>query len=117
MRNDIGFEGVIITDTIEMNSIDPEGFSKTEKCQFGMGLPLPGTIARVTKEALDAGCDIIMHSDCSRNFQDTLDMMEAAPVLDEARVEWLVNKMTVTKTAHGFDPVKAKARLAELLQF
>lgn len=116
LRNEVGFEGVIVTDTIEMNSIWPEGFSKTEKCHFGMGLPLPGTLALMTRQSLDAGCDLVMHSDCSRNFQDTLDTLEAAPILSDEKAAWLVNKMTVTKTAADFDRDVAMQRLNALLQ-
>lgn len=115
LRDKVGFEGVIITDTIEMNSLWQEGFSKTEKCQFGMGLPLDGTIARLTQKSLEAGCDIVLHSDCSRNFKDTLDMLESAPVLDEAKAAWLLNKMSMTADNTAFDRESALSRLAALM--
>jgi beta-N-acetylhexosaminidase len=95
IRHDIGFEGVLVADTIEMNAIWPQGFSTTARDQFGMGLPLPGTLASLTRAALDAGCDLVMHSDCSRDFAHTLEVLEAAPTLSEERARWLIDKMTV----------------------
>lgn len=95
IRRDIGFKGVLVADTIEMNGIWPEGFSKTERDQFGMGLPLAGTLAKITKDVLDAGCDLVMHSDCSRDFAHTLEVLEAAPVLDAAKAQWLLDAMTI----------------------
>ncbi len=103
LRDQVGFKGVIIADTIEMNAIYPEGFSTTERDQFGMGLPLPGTLAFVTKETLNAGCDIVMHSDCSRNFDHTVDVLEAAPAFDAAKADMILRKMTVNPSISGFD--------------
>lgn len=95
IRKVIGFEGVLVADTIEMNAIWPEGFSKTARDQFGMGLPLPGALTKITKDVLGAGVDLVMHSDCSRDFAHTLEVLEAAPVLDAAKAKWLLDSMTV----------------------
>jgi beta-N-acetylhexosaminidase len=95
IRRDIGFKGVLVADSIEMNSVWPQGFSNTERDQFGMGLPLPGTLAFVTRAALEAGCDLVMHSDCSRAFEHTIQILEAAPVLAEERARWLFETMSV----------------------
>jgi beta-N-acetylhexosaminidase len=95
IRNEIGFEGVLIADSIEMNSVWPQGFSTTARDQFGMGLPLPGTLAFVTKAALQAGCDLVMHSDCSRDFAHTLEILDAAPSLAPDRADWLIGKLAV----------------------
>jgi len=100
IRADLGFQGVLIADSIEMNSIWPPGFSSTARDQFGMGLPLPGTLAFVTRAALEAGCDLVMHSDCSRDFAHTVEILEAAPTLTDARAEWLLGKLTVTAKTH-----------------
>jgi beta-N-acetylhexosaminidase len=99
IRNQIGFKGVLIADSIEMNSVWPAGFSTTARDQFGMGLPLAGTLAFVTRAALEAGCDLVMHSDCSREFAHTLEILEAAPTLTEQRAEWLVGKLSVPERA------------------
>jgi beta-N-acetylhexosaminidase len=99
IRDQIGFKGVLIADSIEMNSVWPQGFSTTARDQFGMGLPLPGTLAFVTRAALEAGCDLVMHSDCSRDFAHTLEILEAAPSLAAERAEWLLDKLTVTRGA------------------
>lgn len=115
LKEKIGFSGLIITDTIEMNSLLEGGYSETEKDQYGMGLPLPGTLARVTIAALNAGCDLVMHSDCSRRFQDTIDMLEAAPELNPTEAQRLLDKMTVQKTQQNFDFAAAEAELAVLL--
>ncbi|MGE0108715.1 MAG: glycoside hydrolase family 3 N-terminal domain-containing protein [Bdellovibrionales bacterium] len=95
IRQEIRFSGVLIADSIEMNSIWPEGFSTTEKDQFGMGLPLPETLGFLTRTALKAGCDLIMHSDCSRNFAHTLEILEAAPDLEDTKAAWLMEKMKI----------------------
>lgn len=115
IRDTVGFKGVIMADTIEMNSIYPEGFSKTEKDQFGMGLPLPGTLKLITERVLEAGCDLVMHSDCSRNFQDTVDVLEAAPELSADKANWLVKTMTVTRTVKDFDYQAGLQKLQELM--
>lgn len=116
MREQVGFEGVIIADAIEMNSIWPAGFSTEKRDQYGMGLPLPGTIAKVTTELLEAGCDLALHCDCSRNFQDTIDMLEAAPVLSPEKAAWLLEKMTICQSVKAFDRQAAMTRLGELMQ-
>lgn len=115
IREEVGFKGVIVADTIEMNAIYPEGFSKTEKDQFGMGLPLPGTLTFVTKETLNAGCDLVMHSDCSRTFDHTVEVLEASPVLNENRASWVLNMMTMKKPSIAFDRANALSRLEKLL--
>lgn len=114
-REKAGFKGVIITDTIEMNSALPGGFSTTERDQFGMGLPLPGTLKKITEQSLVAGCDLVLHSDCSRNFQHTLEILETAPELDGAKAKWLLDKMTMTRTVSNFDRATAEKRLQQLL--
>jgi hypothetical protein len=48
---------------------------------------------------LEAGCDLVMHSDCSRDFAHTLEILEAAPSLAAERAEWLLDKLTVTRGA------------------
>lgn len=115
IRDSIGFKGVIIADTIEMNATMPDGFSKTEKDQFGMGLPLPGTLTLVTKAALAAGCDVVMHSDCSRIFAHTVEVLEAAPVLSPEKTAWMIDKLSISKPMDGFDAVAAEAELQSLL--
>jgi beta-N-acetylhexosaminidase len=95
IRQDIGFNGALVADTVEMNSIWPPGFSTTDRDQFGMGLPLPGTLTHVTRAVLAAGCDLVMHSDCSRDFAHTVEVLEAAPVLSDMAADWLVERMTV----------------------
>lgn len=98
IRSSIGFTGALVADSIEMNSIWPQGFSTTERDQFGMGLPFPGTLGFVTRAALEAGCDLVMHSDCSRRFEHTVEMLEAAPALSDERARWLIGTMTVPRT-------------------
>jgi hypothetical protein len=57
----------------------------------------------VTKKLLDAGCDLALHSDCSRDFAHTVEILEAAPVLDDSKAQWLLDKMTFARTAPSFD--------------
>lgn len=95
VRRDIGFKGVLIADTIEMNALWPEGFSKTARDQFGMGLPLAGTLATLTQRALTAGCDLVMHSDCSRDFAHTIEVLEAAPELSDTGADKIISCLSV----------------------
>ena len=115
LREDAGFKGVIIADSIEMNAIYPEGFSKTDFDQYSMGLPLPGTLTLITHKVLNAGCDVVMHSDCSRDFKHTTEVLEAAPVLSAQKSQWLLDKMTVARTVQNFDYQQAQRRLQDIL--
>ncbi len=100
VRERIGFRNLLITDAIEMSAIWPDAFSKELGVdQFRMPLPKPGMIGEITKRALAAGCDIVLHGDSSRDFAHTMEMMEAAPVLDEAQWQRVSNLLTVPRSS------------------
>lgn len=111
IRAEIGFKGVLFTDTVEMNSIWPEGYSKTEKDKFGMGLPLQGTLARVSKDALAAGCDVVLHSATSLDFNHAIEIMNA---VDDLSAEKQKHIMSYLKPKAMKDKLDAKATSEEL---
>ena len=115
IRNHIGFKNVLITDAIEMNAIWPDAFSPDHGAdQFGMPLPKPGMIGEITRRALAAGCDLVLHGDGSRDFAHTLEMMEAAPNLNHAQFTRINNLLKPPPRA-SFDRYQAQDRLKELL--
>lgn len=116
LREQIGFKGVIIADSIEMNSIYPQGFSTTQRDQFGIGLPLDGTLGYVTKRVLDAGCDVVLHSDCSRDFAHTVEILEAANEMTDARAGWMLDKLTVQRSVQDFNHDLALKQLDLLMK-
>jgi beta-N-acetylhexosaminidase len=116
LRHDVGFKGVIIADSIEMNSIYPQGFSTTQRDQFGIGLPLDGTLAYVTKRVLDAGCDVVLHSDCSRDFAHTVEILEAASEMTDTRAGWMLDTLTVKPSVTSFNREMALKQLDVLMK-
>ncbi len=61
IRDDIGFEGLLMTDDISMEA-------------------LSGTVARRAELALGAGCDVILH--CNGVFEEMETLAEICPVLE-----------------------------------
>lgn len=102
IRNHIGFKGVIIADTLEMNAVWPEGFDESKRDNFGMCLPLPNTMTKLATRALDAGIDLILHSACSDDFNYVIELLEASPPMTQRHYKWIHNHMT-PKSAQPFD--------------
>ena len=82
IRGHIGFEGVLLADALEMNAIKPEAFHDDKKDPFGMGLPKKGALKEITREALSAGIDLVLHCDCSGNFDHTVEVLKACDPVD-----------------------------------
>lgn len=114
IRNHIGFKGVIIADTLEMNAVWPEGFDTTKRDRFGMCLPLPGTMGILSQKALDAGIDLLLHSACSDNFDFVVELLENAPPMSEKHYQWVHHHMS-PKPIQAFDKKAAEEELTQIL--
>ena len=77
VRKEIGFKGLLIPDTIEMAGIAPELFDNERQQLFGLPWPKPGAMGQITKWCIGAGCDVVLHSDLSRDFAHTIEILEA----------------------------------------
>jgi len=69
IRGEIGFDGFLLSDDLGMKALD-------------------GTLPALTRAALGAGCDAVLH--CSGVFSESLGVLEACPALSEraeARLE------------------------------
>lgn len=102
IRNHIGFKGVIIADTLEMNAVWPEGFNSAKRDRFGMCEPLPGTMSKLAQKALSAGVNLLLHSACSDNFDFVIELVEASAPMTEKQYKWIHNLMT-PKPIQPFD--------------
>jgi beta-N-acetylhexosaminidase len=94
IRGEIGYDGLLMTDDISMSALE-------------------GPLAARTKNALFAGCDIILH--CNGKLDE---MKEVANELKP--VEGVVKRRAEHALSHlsaptAFDPAGAEARLTELL--
>jgi beta-N-acetylhexosaminidase len=115
IRDRIGFGNALITDAIEMSAVWPEAFSCDQGIdQFRIPLPRPGMVGEITRRALAAGCDLVLHGDNSRDFAHTVEMMEAAPpcsAAEEARLQRLFSAPPI----QPFDRSAAMRRLDDLM--
>lgn len=63
IRDEIGFDGLIMTDDISMKALD-------------------GPLPVLTRQALDAGCDVVLH--CNGTLAERMAVAEAAGEMDDA---------------------------------
>lgn len=115
IRENIGFRNLIITDAIEMNSIAPELFDERKQDKFGMNLPKKGTIAKITKASIDAGCDLVLHCDCSRDFSHTVEALEAVAPMEEQQFKRVSGLLTVPDIQE-FDKELAIKKLNRIIE-
>lgn len=116
IREKIGFGNLLITDAIEMSAVWPDAFSRDVGAdQFNMPLPKPGMIGAITRRALEAGCDLVLHGDNSRDLAHTVEMMAAAPPLDEAALARVDRLLAPPPVEEMFDPADAEQRLEMLM--
>lgn len=115
IREVIGFKNVLTVDSIEMAGIGPELFNKDDINGFGMMNPFKGAMGQLTQECLNAGIDLVLHSDCSRKWEDTLEILEAATPMTPEKLAWVDNTLNVTATVKDFDMAQAQAQLKALL--
>ena len=94
IRNDIGFDGLLMTDDISMKA-------------------LSGSAGDITRAALDAGCDLVLH--CNQPLAERVEVAEAAgPMSDDAfaRAE---RALALRQTPKPLDIAELEAELDALM--
>lgn len=114
IRDYIGFKGLIVADTVEMNAIWPEGFNEKKRDNFGMCLPLPGTMKKISQMALNAGVDILLHSACSDDFGHVVELLEASPNYTEKEFKRSISLISPNEPGK-FNKFKAESELENIL--
>ena len=95
IRGEIGFDGLLMSDDLSMKALD-------------------GPLAARAKAALFAGCDLVLH--CNGDMDEMKDVAGEVKELDGVaakRSELALAQLRVPDA--GFDPLRAQARLDELL--
>ena len=77
--------------------------------------PFKGAMGQLTTECLQAGIDLVLHSDCSRKWDDTLEILEAAKPVTTEKLAWLDNTLQVTATVKDFNLVQSQSQLKAML--
>ncbi|MFL4470963.1 beta-N-acetylhexosaminidase [Tateyamaria armeniaca] len=94
VREDIGFDGLIMTDDIGMKA-------------------LSGTIPQIARGALDAGCDVILH--CNAPLADRIACANAAGQMSEAAQTRAEAALAARRTPDDIDIAELTAELETLL--
>ncbi len=94
VRDDIGFDGLIMTDDIGMKA-------------------LSGTIPQIAKGALAAGCDVILH--CNAPLKDRIACANAAGQMTEAAQTRAEAALAARRTPDDIDITELNAELEALL--
>jgi beta-N-acetylhexosaminidase len=95
IRDEIGFDGVLVSDDISMGALD-------------------GTLAERTGRALAAGCDLALH--CTGVLAEMAEIVDAAPPLSPAAEARIARGEALRQgSAAPFDRAGAVRRLAELM--
>ncbi len=94
IREDIGFDGLIMTDDISMKA-------------------LQGSLPDLSKAALDAGCDVVLH--CNGSFAERAEVLEAAGEMTEIAQRRAENALSMRKKPLELDIEAAEAELSRLM--
>ena len=95
IREEIGFDGVLLSDDIAMGALD-------------------GSLGERTGRAFDAGVDLVLH--CSGVMAEMVEIVEAAPLISPAAEARITRGETLRQSRReGFERGAAERRLAELL--
>jgi beta-N-acetylhexosaminidase len=94
IRNDIGFDGLLMTDDLSMKA-------------------LVGSFAQRTAESLEAGCDIVLH--CNGDMREMEDIANAARPLDAEGFRRYQGALAMRRAPNAFDRHAAAAELESLL--
>lgn len=95
IREEIGFAGLIMTDDISMKA-------------------LSGSLAENTRDALDAGCDVVLH--CNGTFQDRELVARTAGEMTQAAQSRAEAALAARRTPCELDIVAAQAELDGLMR-
>lgn len=94
IRNDIGFDNLIMTDDISMKA-------------------LSGSLADLSRDALAAGCDVILH--CNGTFAQRAEVVEAAGLMLDAAQARADRALSMRRTPDDIDISAHDAQLEALL--
>lgn len=94
IRSEIGFDGLLMSDDISMNA-------------------LSGPIAARTKQALFAGCDVVLH--CNGKMDEMKGVAKEAKPLEGEAARRAKHALAQLSAPKPFDPVAAEQRLAQLM--
>lgn len=94
IRDEIGFDGLIMTDDISMKA-------------------LRGTLPDLSRAALEAGCDVILH--CNGTLAERQAVAEAAGEMTEAAQARAIRALTWRKTPDAIDISALSAQLDALM--
>ncbi|MGI9367967.1 MAG: beta-N-acetylhexosaminidase [Ruegeria sp.] len=94
IRDDIGFGGLIMTDDISMKA-------------------LSGSLTDLSKTALNAGCDVILH--CNGSFAERAEVLEAAGEMTEIAQRRAENALSMRQKPLELDIKAAEAELSRLM--
>ncbi len=117
VREEIGFKGLLIPDTIEMAGIVPELFDNDRQQLFGLPWPKPGAMGQITKWCIEAGCDVVLHSDLSRDFAHTIEILEATDHVSAEKEKQMKQDFALTRKdmLPSFDKASSVQRIQSLL--
>ena len=124
-REDLGFDGVVMTDALEMQQFVTEPDSGA--ALFTGDFATVERDVQVAEKAISAGCDILLlptdlnGADAARYYDDYIAGIAALVeegVIDEARIDASVRRILMLKARHGFldrttVPVDERAASAE----
>lgn len=92
IRDEIGFDGVLLSDDLSMGA-------------------LSGTLAERSRRVLAAGCDLALH--CNGDMDEMREVAEASPEVGSAGVRRIAAAFARIETQDKFDVDRAKAILKE----
>ena len=93
IRNDIGFDGLLMTDDLSMGA-------------------LRGLMFRRVRAAFNAGCDIALH--CNGNLEEMQGVLKSSPILSGASLRRAEDALAVRQAPDDFDVEAALARIEDL---
>ncbi|MEM8774526.1 MAG: beta-N-acetylhexosaminidase [Pseudomonadota bacterium] len=94
IRNEIGFDGLIMTDDISMKA-------------------LQGDLGELAKHSLDAGCDVVLH--CNGELKEAQLVAEASEILSENGLRRARAVLSARKSPKPVDIPALEAKLDQLL--
>lgn len=94
IREDIGFDGLIMTDDISMKA-------------------LRGSLSELARGSLSAGCDVVLH--CNGTFAERVEVAEAAGQMTEAAQIRADRALEARKTPDEVDILALEAKLSALM--